>query len=200
MDYKIKDYKLEFLRLYKENITREGGAELLKYIENSDFFTAPASSKFHSAFEGGLCEHSVKTYYRFMQLLETEYEDEFEEKLNITFESVAIIALLHDLCKVNFYKTEYRNIKNEYGEWEKKPYFAIDDALPYGHGEKSVYMISGFMRLKREEAMAINWHMGGFDARVLGGSYSLSEAFYKYPVALLFHIADVQASYLDEHI
>lgn len=200
MDYKIKDYKLEFLRIYKENITREGSAELLKFIEASDFFTAPASSRFHSAFEGGLCEHSVKSFYRYMQLLEIEFEDEFEEKLNITLESVALIALLHDLCKVNFYKMEYRNVKNEFGEWEKKPYYTIEDTLPYGHGEKSVYMISGFMKLKREEAMAINWHMGGFDARVMGGSYGLSDAFYKYPAALLFHLADVQATYLDEHV
>lgn len=200
MEYGIKDYKQEFLRIYKENITREGSAELLKFLEASDFFTAPASGKFHSAHEGGLCEHSVKAYYRFMQLLETEYEDEFEEKLSITYESVAIIALLHDICKVNFYKTEFRNVKNEYGEWEKKPYYTIEDNLPYGHGEKSVYMLSGFMRLKREEAMAINWHMGGFDVRVLGGSYSLSDAFYKYPVALLFHLADVMSTYLDEKV
>ncbi|NLL56254.1 MAG: hydrolase [Clostridiales bacterium] len=200
MDYRIKDYKAEFLRIYKENITREGSKELLNYIESSDFFTAPASTRFHSAFEGGLCEHSVKAYYRFMQLLENEYEGDFEEKLNISYESVAIIALLHDICKVGFYKMEFRNVKNEYGEWDKKPYYTIDDSLPYGHGEKSVYMISGFMRLKREEAMAINWHMGGFDTRVLGGSYGLSDAFYKYPVALLFHIADVQATYLDETI
>lgn len=199
MDYKIKDYKLEFLRIYKDNIKREGSAELLKFIETSDFFTAPASTKFHSAYEGGLCEHSVKSYYRYMQLLETEYEDEFEEKANVTMEGVAIIALLHDLCKVNFYKVEFRNVKNEFGEWDKKPYYSIEDTLPYGHGEKSVYMISGFMKLKREEAMAINWHMGGFDARVIGGSYGLSDAFYKYPSALLFHLADAQATYLDEH-
>jgi hypothetical protein len=200
MDYKVKDYKIEFLRIFKDNITREGSDKLLEYIQASDFFTAPASSRFHSAFEGGLCEHSVKAYYRYMQLLENEYEGEFEEILNITMESVAIIALLHDLCKVNFYKVEYRNFKNELGAWDKKPYYTIDDKLPYGHGEKSVYMISGFMRLTREEAMAINWHMGGFDSRVLGGSYGLSDAFYKYPSALLFHLADVEATYLDENV
>ncbi|MFA6867281.1 MAG: hydrolase [Clostridia bacterium] len=198
MDYKVKDYKLEFLRIYKENITREGNDKLLQFLETSDFFTAPASSRFHSAFEGGLCEHSVKAYYRYKQLLEIEYDGEWEETLGIAEESVAIIALLHDICKTNFYKVEMRNSKNELGVWEKIPYFAIDDKLPYGHGEKSVYMISGFMRMERTEAMAINWHMGGFDARVLGGSYGLSDAFYKYPAALLFHLADVQCTYLDE--
>lgn len=201
MDYRIKDYKQEFIRIYKDNIKREGANELLEYLEKrSDFFTAPASGKFHSAFEGGLCEHSVKAYYRFMNLLQSEYEDEYEEKLNINQESPAVIALLHDMCKTNFYKVEYRNYKNEFGEWDKRPYYTIEDSLPYGHGEKSVYMISGFMRLSREEAMAINWHMGGFDARILGGSYGLSDAFYQYPAALLFHIADVQATYLDEEI
>ena len=83
-------------------------------------------------------------------------------------------------------------------EWIQKPYFSVEDTLPYGHGEKSVYILNGFLRLTREEAMAINWHMGGFDARVKGGSYSLSEAFYRFPTCFLFHIADLQATYLDE--
>ena len=84
--------------------------------------------------------------------------------------------------------------------WVQKPYYAVDDKLPYGHGEKSVYIISGFMKLTREEAMAINWHMGGFDMRVQGGSYSISGAFYEFPVALIFHLSDLEATYLDEQI
>lgn len=195
MDYQITDYKEEFIRIYEENITREGSAKLLEYLKKSDFFTAPASSKFHSAYEGGLCEHSVKTYYRFLQNLEMEYAEEMEERIGM--ESIAIIALLHDVCKVNYYKKDFRNVKVD-GEWVQKPYYSVSDSLPYGHGEKSVYIISGFMRLTREEAMAINWHMGGFDQRVMGGSYSLSSAFYTYPNAMLFHISDVQATYLDE--
>ena len=197
MNYNVKDYKKEFINIYNQNIHREGADKLLDWMLNkSDFFTAPASTKFHSAFEGGLCEHSVKTYFRFVNNLNAEYDGEWEEK--ITPESVAIIALLHDLCKTNYYKVDYRNVKNELGAWEQRPYFTIDDALPYGHGEKSVYMISAFMRLTREEAIAINWHMGGFDKRVAGGDYSMSDAFYKYPNALLFHISDTEASYLDE--
>lgn len=191
----INDYKKEFLTIFKENITRAGSEKLLDWLEKTDFFYAPASSKFHSAHIGGLCEHSVKTYYRFLQNLQMEYEEDMEEK--ISMESIAIIALLHDLCKVNVYKEEYRNVKVD-GEWIQKPYYTMEDNLPYGHGEKSVYIISGFMRLTREEAMAINWHMGGFDQRVLGGSYALSDVFYKYPTALLFHVSDVQATYLDE--
>ena len=189
------DYSSEFIRIFQENITREGSAKLLEWLKKSDFFRAPASTKFHSAHAGGLCEHSVKTYYRFLQNLEMEYAEESEEK--VSPESAAIIALLHDVCKVNYYKEEMRNVKVD-GEWVQKPYYTVDDALPYGHGEKSVYIISGFMRLTRDEAMAINWHMGGFDQRVLGGSYALSDVFYKYPTALLFHLSDVQATYLDE--
>lgn len=199
MNWHISDYKTEFIRIYKASITREGSDKLLDWLLNkSDFFTAPASTKFHSAYEGGLCEHSVKCYYRFAQNLQNEYEEVGAESV-ISAESVAIIALLHDVCKTNFYKTEYRNAKNEFGEWVKVPYYTVDDQIPYGHGEKSVYMISGFMRLTREEAMAINWHMGGWDARVMGGSSSaLSNAFYKYKNAFLFHISDAQATYLDE--
>lgn len=197
MDYRVKDYKAEFISIFTQNITREGSDKLLDWLKNkSDFFTAPASTKFHSAYEGGLCEHSVKTYYRFVQNLDVEYEGEWEEK--ISPESVAIIALLHDICKTNYYKVDFRNVKNENGEWEKRPFYTIEDSLPYGHGEKSVYMISGFIRLTREEAIAINWHMGGFDKRVQGGDYAMSDAFYKYPNALLFHISDTQATYLDE--
>ena len=199
MNWHISDYKTEFIRIYKSSITRDGSDKLLDWLLNkSDFFTAPASTKFHSAYEGGLCEHSVKCYYRFAQNLQNEYEEVGAESI-ISAESVAIIALLHDVCKTNFYKTEYRNAKNEFGEWVKVPYYTVDDQIPYGHGEKSVYMISGFMRLTREEAMAINWHMGGWDARVMGGSSSaLSNAFYKYKNAFLFHISDAQATYLDE--
>ena len=201
MNWHISDYKTEFIRIYKASITREGSDKLLDWLLNkSDFFTAPASTKFHSAYEGGLCEHSVKCYYRFAQNLQNEYEEVGAESV-ISAESVAIIALLHDVCKTNFYKTEYRNAKNEFGEWVKVPYYTVDDQIPYGHGEKSVYMISGFMRLTREEAMAINWHMGGWDARVMGGNSSaLSNAFYKYKNAFLFHISDAQATYLDEEV
>jgi len=201
MDWHIDDYKAEFLRIYNENIHRPGADKLLDWLTNkSDFFYAPASTKFHSNRMGGLCEHSVKAYYRFIQNLQNEYEESEEGWEGVLSpESAAVIALLHDLCKVNTYKVDYRNVKVN-GEWVQKPYYTTEDDLPYGHGEKSVYMIGGFMRLSREEAMAINWHMGAYDLRVQGGSYALSDAYYKFPVALLFHIADVQTTYLDETV
>ncbi len=191
------DKKQEFIKVYKDNIKREGADELLKFLEESDFFSAPASSRFHSNKQGGLVEHSLNCYYRFKKILISEFGENYSNK--ISEESVAIIALLHDVCKVNTYKEDFRNVKVD-DKWTKVPYYTVDDTLPYGHGEKSVYMISGFMKLSREESMAINWHMGGFDTRVMGGSYSLSTAFYKYPISLLFHLADVSATYLDEKI
>jgi len=189
------ELKNEFIKIFNENIKREGANNLLDWLLTTDFFTAPASTKFHSCHEGGLLEHSLKVYKRFKANIINEYGENYLEK--ISDESIAIIALLHDICKVNIYKVELRNTKVD-GQWVQVPYYSVEDNLPYGHGEKSVYMLSGFMKLTREESMAINWHMGGFDARVLGGSYSLSGAFYNYPIALLFHISDVQATYLDE--
>lgn len=187
--------KDEFIKIYQENIKREGADKLLEWLLKTDFFKAPASSKFHSNFEGGLCSHSINAYNRFKQNLENEYKDDLQEK--VSQETIAICGLLHDLCKVEFYKEEQRNIKVD-GNWVQKSYYSVDEKLPYGHGEKSVYIIGGFMKLTREEAMVINWHMGGFDQRVLGGSYSLSQAYYMYPLALIFHISDLQATYLDE--
>ena len=184
-----------FLEIYEQNIKREGADKLLEWLKSTDFFTAPASTNFHSAYNGGLCDHCIKVFYRFVKILESEYGKNWEEKFSK--ESACICALLHDVCKANFYKEDYRNVKVD-GVWVQKPYYTVADNLPYGHGEKSVYIISGFMRLTREEAMIINWHMGEFDSRVKGGSYALPDVFYRYPTALLFHTADVHATYIDE--
>lgn len=190
----LDEIKQQFLEIYYD-IERDGSEELLNYLEKSDFFTAPASSRNHSNFEGGLCLHSINVYKRFLKLLISEYGDNWQEK--ISPESVAIIALLHDVCKVNFYKQEMRNVKVD-GQWVQRPFYKVDDTLPYGHGEKSVYMLSGFMKLTREEAMAINWHMGAFDERVKNNPYMLKNVFGRYPNAFLFHLADYMATYLDE--
>ena len=185
------DYKEEFITIYKDKIHRNGSAELLEWMQRTDFFTAPASSKFHCACEQGLVMHSLSVYH-------TLVEKYFEEGTD-SEESFAICALLHDLCKAQFYKTSFRNVKNdETGQWEKKAYYSVEDAFPYGHGEKSVYLIERFMRLKPAEAMAIRWHMGGFDESVRGGSYSLSIAYEKYPIAVKLHLADLESTYLRE--
>ncbi len=189
------DPKEEFLEIFYE-IDRDGADKLLDWLEKSDFFTAPASTRRHSAYRGGLCQHSINVYKRLVKLCEMEYGKDWQSKINP--ESVAIIGLLHDVCKVDTYVEDFKNVKDEDGVWRKKPYYRIEDSLPYGHGEKSVYIISAFIKLTREEALAINWHMGEFDIRVQNGSYLMSEVFYKYPLCFLTHLADLTATYLDE--
>ena len=187
--------KDEFLDIYYDNIDRDGADKLLEWLEKSDFFTCPASTKRHSSYKWGLCQHSINVYKRFVKLLEGEYGENWAEK--VSPESVAIMGLLHDVCKVNTYVEDVKNVKVD-GAWVQKPYYRVEDNLPYGHGEKSVYIISAFMKLTREEALAINWHMGEFDARVQNGSYLASDVFYKYPICFLMHLADLTATYLDE--
>ena len=137
--------KEEFLKILR-TVNREGIEDLIKFLESTDFFTAPASTRFHGNYEGGLVEHSMKVY----EILKTKVEDN---------DSTKIVALLHDICKTNFYKTDFRNVKNN-GVWEQVPYYTIEDTIPYGHGEKSVMMISEFIKLTPEEKYAIRWHMG----------------------------------------
>lgn len=186
----------EFIEIYQTHIHREGSAALLDYLQNkSDFFTSPASARFHGSYPGGLCDHSVNVYRcladylarpRVQELYGLEYDPE----------SVAIVSLLHDICKVGCYRAGTKNVKNEAtGQWEKVPTYFFEDKLPYGHGEKSVYIISGFMRLTREEAMAIRWHMGFSgteDARTVG------QALQQFPLAFALATADMEASYFLE--
>lgn len=187
--------KEEFISIYKQKITREGADKLLEFLERSDFFTAPASTRFHGAYEGGLLRHSLNVYECLVEYLARERVKEKYE-LNVSEETAAIVALLHDICKVNFYTVSMRNSKNEQtGQWEKVPYYAIDDKLPYGHGEKSVYMISGFMRLTRDEAMAIRWHMG-FSG--IEDKNTIGKALEMYPLAFALSVADMEASYFLE--
>ena len=190
--------RAQMLAAYKENfcdLLRETGREhieeLIRWLEETDFFTAPASAKTHGAYEGGLLIHSLSVYKILLN---------FSKNIpNVKKDSIILSALLHDLCKAGFYKTELRNRKNDHGEWEKVPVYAVDDQFPYGHGEKSVYLIERFLRLKTEEAMAVRWHMGGFDDSVRGGSFALAHAFEKYPLAVKLHLADLEATYLREH-
>lgn len=181
----------EFRKIYTQHIKREGADKLMNWLDKTDFFTAPASTRFHANYEGGLCEHSISVYERLKELTDgTAYTDE----------TVALVSLLHDVCKVDFYKIDFRNVKNEHGQWVKMPYYTIDEKFPYGHGEKSVYIIQQFMKLTTEEAMAIRWHMGGFDTSVKGGDYSQSTAFQKYPLAVFLNSADLISTFVYEKI
>lgn len=190
------DSKECFVELYKSKIKREGSDALLDYLLSpaSDFFEAPASQRYHSSYAGGLCDHSLNVYDCLKDYLERERVKE-NYALSYSEESIAIVSLLHDLCKVKVYKPGFRNVKDEFGVWQKVPTFEFDDSLPYGHGEKSVYVISGYMKLTREEAFAIRYHMGFSgteDARNVG------KAFEKFPLALALSFADMEATYFME--
>ena len=185
----------EFLQIYDERIQREGAKELRSYLLRSDFFRAPASIRYHCAYAGGLCEHSINTYRRLLKNVQNEYGKEWESVYS--HETIAICGLLHDLCKIDFYKPDFRNVK-ENDVWVRKPCFTREEVLPFGHGEKSVYIINSYLRLTREEAVAINWHMGGFDSRCRGEDGSVSEAYCKFHLAVLLHVSDLEATYIDE--
>ena len=187
----LDKYKEQYIDLLRST-ERDGIENLISWLENeTDFFTAPASTKTHGSYEGGLLIHSLSVYRVFSN---------FAKNLpNPRKDSLIIAALLHDLCKVNFYTKEIRNRKIP-GErrWEEVEVYAIDDTLPLGHGEKSVYMAMKYIQLTDEEAMAIRWHMGGYDdaARSYVSGMAQANAFTKYPFAAALSIADMYDTYI----
>ena len=186
-------YKERFIEIYNTYIKRDGADKLLEYLtsKNCDFFDAPASTRFHGSYKGGLCEHSLNVYDCLKSYLES---DRAKNTYNLDYsdETIAIVALLHDLCKINVYKPSSRNVKGDDGKWTKVDTFEFNDTLPYGHGEKSVYIITGFMRLSREEAFAIRYHMGfsGEENKI-----SIGNALEMFPLALATNIADMEATF-----
>ena len=178
--------KEKFIELLKK-VDRDGMNDLLDFLEKSDFYKAPASTRFHGDYEGGLVEHSLKVY----ELLVDKVKNS-PVPIDVKEESLIIIALLHDICKANYYKVDYRNAKNEFGEWEKVPYYTIDDTIPYGHGEKSVMMLTEYIKLTSEEKYAIRWHMGFSEPKELYST--INAAYKKYPIALLTHEADMEST------
>lgn len=172
-----------------QKVQRPGVASLLAWLEKTDFYTAPASTKYHGAKEGGLVAHSFNVFERLRRKTSGAAWD---------YDTIAIVALLHDLCKIDYYKKGTRNQKDENGKWQQVPCYTIEERFPAGHGEKSVMLIMRHIQLTDEEIVAIDWHMGPFDERFQGGSRGLNNAWAKTPLALLVHIADLEATYLDE--
>ena len=185
-----------FIDIWQHTVRREGADQLLAYLTgpSSDFFTAPASTRYHSAYEGGLLDHSLHVYDCLCAYLA---RDKVREEFGMSYsdETIAIVALLHDLCKVNVYKVSTRNVKDATGKWVTAPYYEFEDKLPYGHGEKSVYIISGYMKLTREEAFAIRYHMGFSNKE---DERNVGAAFEQFPLALALSIADSEATFFIE--
>lgn len=182
---------MTFCETYQKYIKRDGADKLLKWLENTDFFTAPASTRFHGDYTGGLSEHSQNVFDELVRLLKAYPE------VKVSAETAAIVSLLHDVCKADCYKTEMRNKKDENGKWIQVPFYTFDEDFPYGgHGSKSVYIVQSFMKLTDEEAVAINCHMGFSDRQP--GDFSLGKAYERYPLAWLLHVADEAATYIKE--
>lgn len=206
----IQKAKDEFSMIY-DRIERDGAMALYDWMENeTDFFVAPASSKYHLCEPGGLCQHSINVYNRLKMFLDCEYgkNNPYSE------ETIAIVSLLHDLCKTGFYEMDWKNQKNYDSEvvrnappkerksdnrgefiWESVPTYTIREQFIYGHGEKSVYLVRNYMNLTDEEAQAIRFHMGSFteaDKNNVGKVYAQS------PLAFYLNMADGAATFLDE--
>ncbi len=183
------NWKSEFTRIATENIHRNGLTDLMAWLEQTDFYSAPASTRYHGAFEGGLVLHSLNVYSRLKKLCSFFGCDASDE-------SIAIISLFHDLCKVGFYKTEMRWRKDANNQWEQYATWKHDEDFAYGgHGSKSVYLVQSFIRLEPDEAAAINCHMGQFDATTYSNP---SEVYGRNLLAWLLHVADEAATYIDE--
>lgn len=189
------NYKEEFISIYNQHIKRDGADKMLDYLLKSDFFQAPASTRFHLSCEGGLCIHSINVYNCLSDYMKRPRVKEVYG-LDYSEESIAIVSLLHDVCKINCYVQSFRNVKDEHGVWQRVPCYEFSDKLPYGHGEKSVYIINGYMRLSREEAFAIRYHMGFSgtdDVRNVGTAYEM------FPLAPALSFADMEATYYVEN-
>lgn len=194
--------KQKFIELCHKYIHREGINELLEWLEQTDFFVAPASSKYHFNFEGGLCYHSLNVFDNLMHLFTMIKENDatYYNYNDFTTESIAIVALFHDFCKINFYDLKFRNVKNNFGEWERVAYYTInsDNGELSGHGIKSARMVSKFINLTDAEFMAITYHMGfsADEARI--NPAIISEVFNKNTLATLLSSADIISTFVQE--
>ncbi len=188
----------KFLKIFDSEIgDREGKEYLREWLlsDDCDFFIAPASTKYHGNYSGGLCEHSIDVYEMAVRLEGLYREDIRKQYLVLNrpydqaqfMESLAIAALFHDLCKTNFYRAKTNG---------KSAYFAVDEQLPFGgHGSKSVFILSKYLKdLKDEEAIAINCHMGF--SRGSDSSISIGESFHYSPLAWIIHVADEAATFM----
>lgn len=200
------DNKQEFVTTLAAT-NRPSIQDLIIFLENSDFFTAPASTKFHGSYEGGLVEHSLHVWH-LLQEKNKYYE------LNLQPDTVAITALLHDLCKINFYTKEMKSvlkgkikvkknkkvdgqwveIEEEVNDWQQEEVWVCNDQFPVGHGEKSVITAMKFIQLTDLEIAMIRWHMGGYEPKE---SYrDMGNAVDMYPFIVALQTADMESSHL----
>ena len=153
---------------------------ILSYLQNNGFFEAPASTKYHGSYPGGLCEHSINVaeiLYCFTEKLELKWQRP---------ESPWIVGFFHDLCKIDLYK------QKEDGTYEYN-----NNTLYKGHGDKSLMLISSLLVLTEEEAACIRYHMGAFTDKEEWSDYT--SAIHKFPNVLHTHTADMAAAHIIEY-
>lgn len=188
----IQQNRKDFLNIL-ENTQSTIPTSLINFLDNeSDFWRAPASTRYHESYEGGLVEHSLKVYERLLHL-------NYQHMLNLEEESMAKAALFHDICKANFYRKTTRNRRMEDGQWRRITTYEVEDQLPMGHGEKSVAVLQKHqLPLTEEEMLAIRWHMGGFTEGIdsFGTGQALSNAMAGYTLVPALHIADMMSVWL----
>ena len=199
MDINIESNYNRFKQYIMAYVKRPGTEEFLKWLDTTDFSTAPESTKFHMCEPGGLCQHSLNVFMRLIRLVQSEYGKECP----FSKDTIALVSLLHDISKVGKYKPYYKNVKNEEtGQWEKELGYMLyedTDKFVFGsHQEDSVYIIRQFFTISREEEMAIIHHHGGFDADDREHKSLVSLAFDRSKFAFLMHIADMMATHIDE--
>lgn len=188
----------EKFKNYFSYIKRPGADKLLAWLEEIGFFKAPASTKYHGAYAGGLVEHSNNVYRRLVGLAEEEDKKQGRTYPEYTVDTIAVVALLHDVCKADAYKLEKKNQKQKDGSWKEVETYGYTNNFPVGHAEKSIIQIMRHIYLSEEEVLAIRWHMGAFDHSTKGGSYDMNYAFAESRLAAMLHIADMMATHLDE--
>ena len=182
-----------FEAIFKKYVKREGADQLLAYIQSTDFFKAPASTRFHGSYEGGLVEHSLHVYECYKRIVE-HYSSIYG--VQMSEDSIALVSLLHDLCKAGVYKIEMRNKKID-GVWQQVPVYTFDDDMPLGHGQKSAFLVMQYCHLTPIEFACIAFHMGAFDAG--NNPHNVGDAFNGYPEAFLLSMADSEATYFVEN-
>ena len=203
MDITTKVDNIDRFEQLLMSTNRTGTDKLIEFLRKSDFYIAPASTKYHLSCEGGLLQHSLNVYDALISKVKNNptWQQDFNPA------SLIVTALLHDLCKTYFYVSEVKNRKvykengskmdsNGRYDWESYMGYTIEDQFPYGHGEKSVMMIEQFIRLSPEERYAIRWHMGFSEPKENWNS--LGKTYEKYPLALALSEADLEATYLME--
>lgn len=195
----MTDFKKRFKKAVKETIQRDGIENLMEWLENeTNFFTSPASTRYHGSYEGGLVEHSLNVFNQMLFELDTVVGKGWEDLYPM--ESVAVVALFHDLCKIGQYRETEKWRKNSDGEWESYLAYEYDpEQLTMGHGAKSNYFLQRFIHLTTMEAQAIFWHMGAYDISPYANLNGCGAAFETNPLAFLIHRADMAATYVVEN-